>query len=78
MNEYTQNSKGSTLEFSPRQKEFLLVELSNMEKHQEYNQIKNLNDRMQKFDSTLTTKQTEHAGLPFLPINQHKEEGNGN
>ena len=78
MNEYTQNSTDSTLEFFPRHQELRLVKPSFAEKHQESSQIKNLGDRMQVFDSTLTTKQTEHAGLPFLPLFKIKEEGNGN
>jgi hypothetical protein len=78
MKEYTQKSTDSTLEFFPRQQEMRLVEPSFVEKHQKYNQIKNLGDRMQVIDSTLTTKQTEHAGLPFLPLISNKEEGNGN
>ena len=78
MNEYTQKSTDSTLEFFPRHQELRLVKPSFGEKHQESSQIKNLSDRMQVFDSTLTTKQTEHAGLPFLPIISNKEEGNGN
>jgi|WetSurMetagenome_2_1015567.scaffolds.fasta_scaffold585106_2 hypothetical protein len=78
MKEYTQKSTDSTLEFFPRQQEMRLVEPLFAEKHQKYCQIKNLGDRMQVFDSTLTTKQTEHAGLPFLPLFSNKEEGNGN
>ena len=49
-----------------------------LEKQHNSCQIKNLGDKMQVFDSTLTTKQTEHAGLPFLPLFKIKEEGNGN
>jgi len=40
--------------------------------------IKQWSSTIVLFDCTLTTKQTEHAGLPFLPIISNKEEGNGN
>lgn len=40
--------------------------------------IKRLGSKIVLCDRTLTTKQTEHAGLPFLPLISNKEEGNGN
>jgi len=78
MNEYTQKSTDSTLEFFPRNQVKKIAKPSVLEKQHNSCQIKNLGDRMQVFDSTLTTKQTEHAGLPFLPLFKIKEEGNGN
>jgi hypothetical protein len=78
MNEYTQNSTDSTLEFFPRNQVKKIAKPSVLEKQHNSCQIKNLGDRMQVLDSTLTTKQTEHAGLPFLPLFKIKEEGNGN
>jgi len=78
MNEYTQNSTDFTLEFFSKNQVKKIAKPSVLEKQHNSCQIKNLGDRMQVLDSTLTTKQTEHAGLPFLPLFKIKEEGNGN
>jgi hypothetical protein len=78
MNKYTHNPKKLILEFPPEFQEERITEPSSAVKTPDSYQIKILGDRMQKNDRTLTTKQTEHAGLPFLPINLNKEEGNGN
>lgn len=77
MKQYTQKSTDSTLEFFQRQQEMRLEVSQFVQKKQNSCQIKDLSDRMQVQDSTLTTKQTEHAGLPFLPLFKIKEEGNG-
>ena len=78
MNKYTHNPINLILEFPPEFQEERITELSSAVKPHDSYLIKILSDRIRKIDRTLTTKQTEHAGLPFLPIYLNKEEGNGN
>jgi hypothetical protein len=78
MNKYTQNPPETVLEFPPGFQEVRITEpLSPVNPHNSY-LIMILSDRIRKIDRTLTTKQTEHAGLPFLPLLSNNEEGNGN
>jgi hypothetical protein len=78
MNEYTQKPTDSILEFPPGFQEERITELSSAAKIYDSYPIKILSDKIRKINRTLTTKQTEHAGLPFLPLFSNKEEGNGN
>jgi hypothetical protein len=78
MNKYIHNPINLLLEFPPGFQEERIKELSSAEKIHDSYQIKILSDRIRKIDRTLTTEQTEHAGLPFLPFYLNKEEGNGN
>jgi hypothetical protein len=78
MNKYTQKPTDSILEFPPGFQEERITELSSAVKTHDSYLMKILSDRIREIDRTLTTKQTEHAGLPFLPLFSNKEEGNGN